>query len=248
MNLEEKVQAALHEHTKDWTAPQHIRPHLLQKLATEPRGYRMKKWGMIAIITALLAIPTGVYAGYSYLADYIYGSQDNMLKLGGTQQQYEALEEKLLHSKQYFSEAEFSSFMDILKELGQFYLTYADENGIVHPEQWNEQDQARYKALAAEVEPLLKRLDELEKQASASSMDDVLFWEEALKVAEAQLSQDEFREFNELYQAMWTYKSLVTDADQSLHWDRISKEEQAEVKLKTQKLMRYLERLGYKVE
>jgi hypothetical protein len=250
-DLDQQLQKALQEHTKHWTAPSHLQYKIIKEISATKGGRTMKKWLISVIVTALLLIPVGAYAGYHYLADAIYGSKEAVVQLGGTEQQYERLEKKLLMAKNELSTEEYSKFMTILKEYGQFYLKYADANGNIDPKTWSKQEQARYKVITEAMIPLFERLKQLDKQATAkSSMDEPAFWENALKKAKTQFTEAEYTEFKQIYETMWSYKSIVTDEKDGhlLHWDRLSKEQQAEVNEIRPKLLKYLEQLGYKAK
>lgn len=250
-DLDEQLQKALQEHTKHWTAPSHLQHQIVKEISATRGGRNMKKWLISIIVTALLLIPVGAYAGYHYLADSIYGSKEKVMQLGGTSQQYERLEKKLVKAKNDLSNEEYTKFITILKEYGQFYLKYADPSGNIDPTTWSKQEQEHYKAITEEMTPLIERLEQLDKQATAnSSMDESDFWEKALKEAKAQFTEAEYNEFNQIYETMWSYKSIVTDEKDgyTLHWDRLSKEQQAEVNEIRPKLLQYLEQLGYKAK
>lgn len=250
-DLNYQLQKALQEHTKHWTAPSHLQYQIVKEISATQGGKTMKKWLISVIVTALLLIPVGAYAGYHYLADTIYGSKEAVLQLGGTEQQYERLEKKLLMAKSELSHEEYSKFMTILKEYGQFYLKYADSSGTIDPTTWSKQEQERYTALTEKMIPLFERLEMLDKQTTATSpMDESAFWEKALKEAKVQFTETEYKDFKHIYETMWSYKSTVTDEKDgyTLHWDRLSKEKQAEVNEIRPKLLKYLERLGYKTK
>ena len=248
-DLDQQLQKALQEHTKHWTAPSHLQYKIIKEISAAQGGRTMKKWLISVIVTALLLIPVGAYAGYHYLADAIYGSKEAVVQLGGTEQQYERLEKKLLMAKNELSTEEYSKFMTILKEYGQFYLKYADANGNIDPKTWNQPEQARYEAIVEAMIPIFERLEQLDKQTPAtSSMDEPAFWEKTLQEAKAQFTEADYKEFKYIYETMWSYKSIVTDEKDgyTLHWDRLSKEQQAEVNEIRPKLLYYLEQLGYK--
>lgn len=249
--LDQQLKQALQEHTKHWTAPSHLQDQIIKEISATQGGRTMKKWLISVIVTALLLIPVGAYAGYHYLADAIYGSKEAVVQLGGTEQQYERLEKKLIQAKNQLSEEDYTKFMTTLKEYGQFYLKYADANGNIDPTTWNKQEQARFEALTEKLTPLFERLEQLDKQATATSpMDEAAFWEKALKQAKTEFTDVEYKEFQHIYETMWSYKSIVTDEKDghTLHWDRISKEKQDELNEMRPKLLKYLERLGYKVK
>lgn len=250
-DLDQQLQKALQEQTKHWTAPSHLQYQIIKEISATQGGKTMKKWLISVIVTALLLIPVGAYAGYHYLADTIYGSKEAVVQLGGTEQQYERLEKKLIQAKNQLSEEDYTKFMTTLKEYGQFYLKYADANGNIDPTTWSKQEQARFEALTKKLTPLFERLKQLDKLATGTApMDEAVFWEKVLKEAKAQFTEAEYKEFQHIYETMWSYKSTVTDEKDSysIHWDRLSKEQQAEVNEVRPKLLKYLERLGYKTE
>lgn len=160
MKLDEQLRTAYQEETKDWSVPASIKQKMMDSIRRDSHIKRnRKKWLVTGLLAAVLIIPTGAYAGYTYLADGIYGSQENIAAMGGTAEDYMRLEAKLQTAKAHFSEEEFVQYMNLLKQMGQMALEYADSQGNMHPEQWSTVEQERYNLLAAELEPFFEKLE-----------------------------------------------------------------------------------------
>ncbi|MFD1775813.1 DUF3600 domain-containing protein [Paenibacillus rhizophilus] len=203
MKLEEELREALREETRGWAAPPELKDRLFNHKSMKPEGRRMKKWIAAGILAAVLLVPTGAYAGYHYLADSIYGSQEQMEQKGGTQVQYDHLEEKLQAAKQSFEPQEFAKLMALLKELGDYNLKIADDKGALHPERLSSGDQEAYKKLLAELEPYFAKLNaggdakggvkETGQQAENAAL-----WKKALARGEQNLSSQDFAKVKEV--------------------------------------------------
>lgn len=70
------------------------------------------------------------------------------------------LEAKLQSAKAHLSEEEFIQFMGLMKQMGQMALKYADQQGEMHPEQWNATEQTEFNRLTAELEPFFEKLEQ----------------------------------------------------------------------------------------
>lgn len=157
MKLDEQLRRAYQEETNDWSVPARIKHKMMDSIRNDSHIRRnRKKWLVTGLLAVVLVIPTGAYAGYTYLADGIYGSQENIKAMGGTAEDYMRLEAKLQMAKAYFSEEEFVQYMDLLKQLGQMAVKFADSRGNMHPEQWSTVEQERYNILVSELEPFLR--------------------------------------------------------------------------------------------
>lgn len=151
MKLDEQLRTAYQEETKDWSISASIKHKMMDSIRNDSHIRRnRKKWLVTGLLAVVLIVPTGAYAGYTYLADGIYGSQENVAAMGGTAEDYMRLEAKLQTAKAHFSEEEFVQYMDLLKQMGQMALKHADSQGNMHPEQWSTVEQERYNLLAAE--------------------------------------------------------------------------------------------------
>lgn len=123
-----------------------------EKIVSLTRG---RKWWVTALLAAVLIIPTGAYAGYTYLADSIYSSPHNITALGGTVADYERLEAKLQQAQAHFTESEFVLYMGLLKQFAQMALTHADAQGKMNPDSWSWEEQEKYKQITAKLQPFL---------------------------------------------------------------------------------------------
>lgn len=186
----------------------------------------MKKWMVASILAATLLIPTGAYAGYNYLADTLYGSQEAVATIGVTQQEYDRLEAKLQNAKQSFNEEEFTKLMSLLKELGDYNLRMADDEGAFHIEQLDAGEQKAYKELVAELEPYFDQMNEAKTpKASATTADMDKVWDFILEKAEQRLTKEEFVEIEQLIIELRSYDAKVFDSDGSVHMERLTEEE-----------------------
>lgn len=193
MNLEEQLRSTLREEATHLSPPPELKIRVMNQVTDKQGGKRMKKWLLPCILAAALLIPTGAYAAYNYLADSVYGSQENTTHIGGTQQKYDQFEAKLQQAKQILSEEEFTAFMTLLKELGPYNLKIADSEGILHPEQLNAEEQEKYTALTEALEPFFTKLNDTKKTGSKIVVNDV--WASILDKAKITFSKDELGDF-----------------------------------------------------
>lgn len=242
MSLDEQLRTALREETKEWQAPPELKEKILKQVVSKQGGRKMKKWLIASVLAAALLIPTGAYAAYSYIADSIYGSQDN---IGATQQQYDRLEAKLQSAKESLSEEEFSKLMSLLKEIGSYNLQIADSEGVLHPERLDASEQVVYEKLKAELEPYFAKLNKGGSPSKAPSMVDIeTFWNEQLAKAEESFSQEELEDFKGLVQILLSVNAKVVDPDGSVHPERLSVQEKVDAEQVPSKIEPYLTRLG----
>ncbi|WP_340399398.1 DUF3600 domain-containing protein [Paenibacillus sp. FSL H8-0079] len=244
MKLEDELRSAYREETRKWSNSPGGKENMLKAIRSRSRGNRRpRKWLVAAIIAAVLIIPTGAYAGYTYLADDIYGSEQNIRVLGGTADDYNRLEAKLQEAKAYFSDDEFTQYMSLLKQLGQMALAHADSQGDLHPEQWSTVDQEKYNQLVASLEPFFERLEDASEQKEM--MDHEQFRTETYKAAEERLSKEEFIEFQALFENMEKYEAIVVDKDGSIHEEQLSVEQKKDLDHVREKFYSYLRQLGF---
>ncbi|MEC0123071.1 DUF3600 domain-containing protein [Paenibacillus pabuli] len=248
MKLDERLRKAYQEETKDWIIPERTKYKVILAIRSESRLKRhRKKWLVTALLAALLIIPTGAYAGYTYLADGIYGSQETTVALGGTAEDYMRLEAKLQTAKAYFSAEEFAQYMNLLKQMGQMALKYGDQEGEMHPEQWSTVEQERYSLLVAEMEPFINKLESANIESPKELMDPQQFWNEQLTLAESKFSKEQYTEFKSLYEQMKQYEAMVMDGDGSIHEERLSVEQKEELQQVRERIFSFLEKLGLDV-
>lgn len=205
----------------------------------------MKKWFVATIVAAALLIPTGAYAGYNYLADSIYGSSDNLIQIGGTQQKYDELEAKLQQAKASLSEKNFTEFTSLLKEIGRFNLEIAAADGVLHPELLSSTDQKRYELLTAQLAPYFKQLKVETPGKIAETGDNNAFWDQMIAKAEQELSGDEFAEVRQLIGELKSYEAKATAQEHSV---QLSEDELAQYEQLLEQLNPYLQKLGVKLK
>ena len=226
MNLNEELRTVLQKEASDLAAPPELKEKILNQVVFRQGGRRMKKWLVASIVAATLLIPSGVYAGYNYLADTLYGSPETAATIGVTQEQYNRLEAKLQNAKQSFNEEEFANLMSLLKELGAFNLQMADDKGVFHIEQLDAEEQKAYKKLQVELEVYFEKMNETKNpKAKAFVVDRDTFWNSLLDKAEERLTKKEFEEIKPLINELQSYDAKVFDSDGSFHKERLSTEE-----------------------
>lgn len=246
MSLEEELRTALREETRNWIAPPELQGKILKQVLSTQGGRRIKKWLMASIVAASLLIPTGAYAGYHYLADSIYGSQDNVAQIGVTQQKYDELEAKLQKAKQSYSEQEFTQLRSLLKELGSYNLKIADAEGGLHPEQLSADDQKSYKSLTALLEPYFAQLNVAGATLGAVPTLTTFetLWIEQRERAEQILSQQELAAVEAIINELKAYDVKALDPDGSIHNDRLSEVDLIHQKQLIEQLSPYMKKLG----
>ncbi|MDR0269396.1 DUF3600 domain-containing protein [Paenibacillus sp.] len=242
MSLDERLKTAFKEETKEWNAPAELKGKILNQVVHIQGGRRMKKWVVACILAATLLIPTGAFAGYSYLADSIYGSREN---IGVTQKQYDELEAKLKTAKQNLSEEEYTKWMSLLKEWGTLSLKIVDANGDFNLERLSEGEHKNYKRLTTELEPLFHKLDEIQStKREGKIVDSATFWNGVLDNAGQKFSKEEFDEFQKLVNELRAYDEKTDDPDGSVHMERLSKEDQTNIEQVNQQLQPFFKKLG----
>ncbi|RPK23217.1 DUF3600 domain-containing protein [Paenibacillus xylanexedens] len=248
MKLDEQLRTAYQEETKEWSVPARIKHKMMDGIRSDSHIRRnRKKWLVTGLLAAVLIIPTGAYAGYTFLADGIYGSEENIAAMGGTAEDYMRLEAKLQTAKAHLSEEEFVQYMDLLKQMGQMAVKHTDSQGNMHPEQWSTVEQERYNLLVAELEPFFEKLEAVSVGSSKKLMDEQQFWTEQLEQAEKTFTKEQYREFKSVYEQMKKYKVMVMDKDGSIHEERLSAEQKDDLRQLERRLVPYLKRLELNV-
>ncbi|WP_315793638.1 DUF3600 domain-containing protein [Paenibacillus sp. BIC5C1] len=248
MNIDEQLRTAYQEETEDWIIAERTKHKIMNAIRSESHLKRhRKKWLVTVLLVAVLIIPTGAYAGYTYLANEMYGSQENISAVGGTSEDYMRLEEKLQSAKAHLSEEEFIQFMGLMKQMGQMALKYTDQQGEMHPEQWSVTEQTEFNRLTAELEPFFKKLEAASVNSPKEPMDQEQFWKEQLAMAETKFSEEQFTEFKSLYEQMKQFEAMVMDQDGNMHEERLSAEQKEELKQVREQIFPFLEKLGLDV-
>ncbi|MDT3426179.1 O6-methylguanine-DNA--protein-cysteine methyltransferase [Paenibacillus forsythiae] len=245
MKLEEELREALREESRGWTAPPELKDRILNHQSLRPEGRRMKKWIAVGILAAVLLVPTGAYAGYHYLADSVYGSQERLEQFGGTQQQYDHLEKKLQAAKQSLNPQEFAKLMGLLKKLGDYNLKIADDKGALHPERLSPEEQEAYKKLNAELEPYFEKLNAEGAgnggvKENGQQADDA--WKEVLAHAEQNLSSADLAKVKGIIGEIQKLQAQASRSDGSVR--AFTNEEKEQLKELIRQLEPYQSQLG----
>ncbi|WP_019913031.1 DUF3600 domain-containing protein [Paenibacillus sp. HW567] len=249
MSLEENLRQTLLDEAEGWSAPPELKGKILERITPGQGGRHMKKWLVATIIAASLIIPTGVYAGYNYLADSMYGSKDSFIQNAGTPEQYEELEAKLQQAQMSLNEEDFSALTSLLHELGGLNLKIADKDGSLHPEKLSAADRERYNKLTAELEPYFAKLDKAGgAKAPVEQLNAGDFWDQQLAKAQQTFSGDELAEVEQLIGRLKDMNAKVTDPDGSIHMDRLSDADKKIQEQLIEQLNPYLNKLGISLQ
>ncbi|AIQ45401.1 hypothetical protein R70723_05430 [Paenibacillus sp. FSL R7-0273] len=251
MSLEQQLRQALREKAGDWSAPPELKDRILSRITPVQGGRRMKKWLIATVVAAVLLVPTGAYAGYTYLADSVYGSQDHFMENGGTLEGYERLEAKLQQAKNSLSQDDFTALTALLHEIGSYNLRIADDKGNLNPGLLSTAEQDMYQELTVKLEPYFEKIEK-EAQPSGSGklppLDSGTFWEEQLARGEQVFSGTELTAFRQLISELQAYNAAITDSDGSIHPERLSEEETARFSRLYEELGPYLKELGIMIK
>lgn len=145
----------------------HERSLLGIKKAKSEKGGKLnrfvKKRLAIAVISATLMIPTGVFAYQALLADDLYGSFDNLQKhiASVTMEGYLLFNAKLDQAKGDLGKAEFKQFKELLKVFTSIKLEYGDKNGNIDFSQLPAEPLEQIKGAMSEVQPYFDKLNGL---------------------------------------------------------------------------------------
>jgi len=238
MKIEQELRSALQKRTSDWEAPTEVLRNVTEQIEAEQaaggsghavRRHRpVRKRVLVGILSAVLILPTGAYAGYHYLSDSVYGSKANF---GGDANAYEQLEAKLQTVKSQMSDSEYEQLTRLLREAASLYSQYAGEDGQLKKSEMSVEELARLDTLEQEIKKQTTGLDT--SKAASTQFDENFtvedFWAEVLAKAEKQLDSTDYAKFRALVE---TVKSDVEAAD----------------KTTMEQLNSYLLPLGYKVE
>jgi len=163
----------MHNHLKhelskiDIPVEVHERSLLGIKKAKSERGGKLnrfvKKRLAIAVISATLMIPTGVFAYQALLADDLYGSFDNLQKhiASVTMEGYLLFNAKLDQAKGDLGKEEFKQFKELLKVFTSIKLEYGDKNGNIDFSQLPAEPLEQIKGAMSEVQPYFDKLNGL---------------------------------------------------------------------------------------
>lgn len=123
----------------------------------------VKKRIAIAVISACLMIPTGVFAYSALLADDLYGSFDNLKKhvLNATMESYLLFDAKIDQAKGDLGKEEFEQFKELLNVFTSSKLAHGDKNGNIDYSQLSSEQLEEIKVAMYEVQPYFDKLNGL---------------------------------------------------------------------------------------
>lgn len=159
MDMEQRLRIALKQEAATLTPEPELKDKVMNRIPFKKERRKMKKRIIASIVVAVLALPTAAFAGYSYLADQVFGSANALQAHGGTQEQYDHFESKLQDAKKKLTLREFTEFVGLLKDITYYNLKMVDRKGNLHPDQLRAEDRAEYERLLQEVQPYFDKLN-----------------------------------------------------------------------------------------
>ncbi|MFJ7667560.1 DUF3600 domain-containing protein [Lysinibacillus sp. NPDC097195] len=160
------------------------------KKAKSERGGKLnrfvKKRMAIAVISATLMIPTGVFAYQALLADDLYGSFDNLQKhiASVTMEGYLLFNAKLDQAKGDLGKEEFKQFKELLKVFTSIKLEYGDKNGNIDFSQLPAEPLEQIKGAMSEVQPYFDKLNGLPSSKEVLTAEEYEQYMQALMIYE----------------------------------------------------------------
>lgn len=241
--LDDELRKAMRTKAEEWNLPEKGRGELMQKIAHLKAGSKRRGGrAAVLVLAAVLIVPSAAYAGYSYLADELYGSRDTLLAIGGTSADYERLESKLRAAQAHFSEDEFNTLMQLLKSMAGFALKHAGEHGRLDLERLSPADRQTYEAMASQAEPYMARLHEAQEESGRAAQD--RYWKQKLREAEELFTPEAYAAFEVLFKRMQHYESMVVDKHGSAHMERLTVEERQDFDQLYKDIYPYFKQLG----
>lgn len=224
MKIEQELRSALQKRTSAWKVPQEVLHNVTAQIEAEQavagsghavrRRRPVRKRMLIGVISAVLILPTGAYAGYHYLADAIYGSSENQASFGGNLNDYERLEAKLQMIKSQISGPEYEHLTGLLREAVDLSSPYREANGQLETNKMSAEALSRLETLEREIKEAtigLNTVEADETQANESfSVDD--FWAKVFEQAQEKLTSKEYAEFEKLAEKQRTLGRETDDA------------------------------------
>ncbi|WP_432702041.1 DUF3600 domain-containing protein [Lysinibacillus sphaericus] len=191
----------MHNHLKkelsqiDIPAEIHERSKLGIKKAKSERGGKLnrfvKKRLAIAVISASLMIPTGVFAYQALLADELYGSFDNLKKHAAnvTMESYLLFNAKLDQAKGDLGKEEYEQFKELLNVFTSAKIEYGNNNGNIDYSQVPVEPLEDIKAAMYEVQPYFDKLNGLPSSKEVLTAEEYEQYIQALMTYETTMAQ-----------------------------------------------------------
>ncbi|MEK4439141.1 DUF3600 domain-containing protein [Paenibacillus sp. FSL K6-2862] len=162
MSFEKELREELRQAADSMNCPPHLYRRVsesYQHYLNEKRGRSpMKKRILAGIVAVAILIPTAAVAA-SYLADDIFGSSAVIEQHGGTQEDYQEIEEMLQVAKSKLTEEEFPEYMELTKQVAQLKLKITDENGVKHEENLTKEEQQQLEQLGSQLAPYFEKIN-----------------------------------------------------------------------------------------
>lgn len=151
----------------------------------------VKKRLAIAVISACLMIPTGVFAYQALLADHLYGSFDNLKKhvANVTMESYLLFDAKLNQAKGDLGKEEFEQFKDLLNVFTSAKLEYGDNNGNIDYSQLPAEPLEKIKVAMYEIQPYFDKLNGLPSSKEVLTAEEYEQYIQALMTYETIMAQ-----------------------------------------------------------
>ncbi|WP_068504017.1 DUF3600 domain-containing protein [Paenibacillus kribbensis] len=262
MKLEQELRRAMREGDDHVSAPAELKENIMVQIERhEKRGFKpMKKYIVITLLVAVLLIPTGAFATYTYLADTMYGSQEKLIEMGGSPEEYNRVESKLQQAQGHLTKEEFTVFMGLLRDLGAYNLKMTDEKGELHKERLSADEQREYDHISARLEPYFDKLnqgkvvtqtndgkkdggDSTNTGTPDSKTHAAIHLQVELDYAKKVLTEDEFVKFRVLFTKFYEHASRITGANGVLYPDRLSERERKDYEEQLKLLQPYFDQL-----
>lgn len=173
----------------------HERSKLGIKKAKSERGGKLnrfvKKRLAIAVISATLMIPTGVFAYQALLADELYGSFDNLKKHAAnvTMESYLLFNAKLDQAKGDLGKEEYEQFKELLNVFTSAKIEYGNHNGNIDYSQVPAEPLEGIKAAMYEVQPYFDKLNGLPSSKEVLTAEEYEQYIQALMTYETTMAQ-----------------------------------------------------------
>ncbi|APB72913.1 DUF3600 domain-containing protein [Paenibacillus polymyxa] len=244
MKLEQELRRVMQQDADHILGSAELKENIMSQIERIEKGGSkpMKKYIVITLLAAVLLIPTGAFAAYTYLADTMYGSQEKLIEMGGSPEEYNRLESKLQQAQGHLTKDEFTVFMGLLRELGAYNLKMTDENGALHKERLSAEEQREYDHISAKLDPYFDKLNQGKvltqtgdgkKDGGDSAITGTLVskayagidLQVELDYAKKVLTEDEFVKFRVLFTEFYKYIPRITGENGVLYPDRLTERE-----------------------
>ncbi|MEG0383109.1 DUF3600 domain-containing protein [Solibacillus cecembensis] len=150
-----------------------------------------KKRLAIAVISACLIVPTGVFASQALLADDLYGSFDNLKKYAAsvTMKSYLLFDAKLNQAQGDLSKEEFKQFKELLNVFTSAKLEYGDSNGNIDYSQVPAEPLEKIKVAMYEIQAYFDHLNGLPSSQEVLTAEEFENYIQALMTYETIMAQ-----------------------------------------------------------